>query len=97
MSLFQENDARLHSAWIPSLPFLVKHGRFTNVESDVKEAPPHLRVAVHECGMLATEVLARNRAGGHEESMQQLKQVLAQAAEETRFTRLTVIRKRASQ
>jgi hypothetical protein len=40
MSLFQENDARLHSSWVPSLSPLLKHGGFTNVESDVKEAPP---------------------------------------------------------
>jgi hypothetical protein len=103
MSLFQENDARLHSAWVPSLSSLLKHGGFTNVESDVKEAPPHLGVALHECGMLATEVLARNRAAENEESMQQLKQMLVQAAKETHegsvlaFTRPTVIGQKTSQ
>ncbi|KAG2001093.1 hypothetical protein GB937_010515 [Aspergillus fischeri] len=103
MRLFLENDARLHSAWVPSLPSLLKHGGFTNVVSDTKEAPPHLGVALHECGMLATEVLARNRAGENEENMQQLKQMLGQAAKETRegsvlaFTRLTAIGQKASQ
>jgi hypothetical protein len=53
--------------------------------------------------MLATEVLARNRAAENEESMQQLKQMLVQAAKETRegsvlaFTRLTVIGQKTSQ
>jgi hypothetical protein len=97
ISLFQKDDTRLHSEWVPSLPSLFKGGGFTNVESDVKEAPLHLRVALHECGMLATEVMTRDRAGGNEESMQQLQQMLARAAKENRdgsvlaFTRLTVI------
>ncbi|EAW07821.1 uncharacterized protein ACLA_025380 [Aspergillus clavatus NRRL 1] len=103
MSLFQSNDTRLHSGWVPGLPSLFTEHGFINVEADVKEAPPHLGVALHECGMLATEVLARNKAGGNEQMVQQLRQLLEEAAKETRegsvlaFTRLTVIGQKPSQ
>ncbi|GFG02124.1 hypothetical protein IFM61606_03483 [Aspergillus udagawae] len=103
MELFQANDTRLRSAWGASLPSLFAQSGFTNVESDVKDAPPHLAVALHECGMLATEVLARNKAGGNEQMVQQLRQTLAEAAKETRegsvlaFTRLTVVGQKLSQ
>jgi hypothetical protein len=103
MHLFQANDARLCSAWVPRLPSLLTQSGFTNVNCDVKEAPPHLRLALHECGMLATEVLARNKAGGNAQMVQQLRQMLAEAAEETRkgsvlaFTRFTVVGQKADQ
>ncbi|PKX94356.1 uncharacterized protein P174DRAFT_460432 [Aspergillus novofumigatus IBT 16806] len=103
MGLFQANDTRLRSAWGASLPSLFAQSGFTKVESDVKDAPPHLAVALHECGMLATEVLARNKAGGNEQMVQQLRQTLAEAAKETRegsvlaFTRLTVVGQKPSQ
>jgi hypothetical protein len=97
MELFQANDTRLRSAWGASLPSLFAQSGFVNVESDAKDAPPHLAVALHECGLLATEVLARNKAGGNEQMVQQLRQTLAEAAKETRegsvlaFTRFTVV------
>ncbi|GAQ10911.1 hypothetical protein ALT_8232 [Aspergillus lentulus] len=103
MELFQANDTRLRSAWGASLPSLFAQSGFNKVESDVKDAPPHLAVALHECGMLATEVLARNKAGGNEQMVQQLRQTLAEAAKETRegsvlaFTRLTVVGQKPSQ
>lgn len=103
LELFQANDTRLQSAWGASLPSLFEQSGFTNVESDVKDAPPHLAVALHECGLLATEVLARNKAGGNEQMVQQLRQTLAEAAKETRdgsvlaFTRLTVVGQKPSQ
>ncbi|GIJ84009.1 hypothetical protein Asppvi_002842 [Aspergillus pseudoviridinutans] len=103
MELFQANDTRLRSAWGASLPSLFAQSGFTNVESDVKDAPPHLAVALHECGLLATEVLARNKAGGNEQMVQQLRQTLSEAAKETRdgsvlaFTRLTVVGQKPSQ
>lgn len=96
MELFQGNDARLHSAWVPGLPKLFTKKGLINVEHDVKEAPPHLALAFHECGMLATEVLTRNKHGD-ERMVTMLMQTLSQAAKETRdgsylaFTRYTVV------
>lgn len=103
MQLFQANDTRLRTAWGASLPSHFAQSGFTNVKSDVRDAPPHLAVALHECGMLATEVLARNKVGGNEQMVQQLRQTLAEAAKETRqgsvlaFTRLTVVGQKPSQ
>jgi hypothetical protein len=103
MHRFQTNDARLRSAWASRLPSLFTQSRFTNVKCDVKEAPPHLGLALHECGMLATETLARNKAGGNPQMEQLLRQMLAEAAEETRrgsflaFTRFTVVGQKADQ
>ncbi|KAE8409563.1 hypothetical protein BDV37DRAFT_267760 [Aspergillus pseudonomiae] len=61
-------------------------------------APPHLALALHEVGLLATEVLTRNKASsGTEEVARVMKRTLAQAAKETRdgsylaFTRYTVV------
>ncbi|KAH1612256.1 hypothetical protein KXX21_002817 [Aspergillus fumigatus] len=103
MHRFQANDARLRSAWASRLPSLFTQSGFTNVKCDVKEAPPHLGLALHECGMLATETLVRNKAGGNPQMVQWLRQMLAEAAEETRkgsflaFTRFTVVGQKADQ
>ncbi|KAJ6024644.1 hypothetical protein N7540_005441 [Penicillium herquei] len=96
MKLFQGNDDRLAPAWVPELPGLLTSKGFADVESDAKECPPYLALAFHECGLLATEVLARNKEGG-KDGTSLLKQMLDQAAKETRdgsnlaFTRYTFI------
>lgn len=94
MNIFKGDDTRLRPAWVPTLPTLFAEGGLVDVATDIKEAPPYLALALHECGLLATEVLARNKTG-NEEAI--LKQALSQAAKETRdgsylaFTRHTVI------
>jgi hypothetical protein len=99
MDIFKGDDVRLRSAWVPTLPTLFAESGLINVTTDIKEAPPYLAVALHECGMLATEVLTRNKVG-NEERITVLKQTLSLAAKETRdgsylaFTRYTVIGQR---
>lgn len=96
MKLFQGNDDRLRTAWVPNLPGLFAKKEFGEVECDKKECPPHLALEFHECGLLATEVLVRNRESD-KDGVELLKQMLHQAAKETRdgsylaFTRYTII------
>jgi hypothetical protein len=47
MHLFQANDARLHSAWVPNLSSLFTQSVFTNIKSDIKEALAYLRLTLH--------------------------------------------------
>ncbi|KAJ5719782.1 hypothetical protein N7493_007360 [Penicillium malachiteum] len=97
MKLFQGNDDRLCTAWVPELPKLLTKRGFADVERDAKGCPPYLALAFHECGLLATEVLARNKEGAGNNGVNVLKQMLDQAAKETRdgsnlaFTRYTFI------
>lgn len=70
--------------------------------TDAREAPPHLALALHEVGLLATEVLARSKtSSGNDEAAEAMKQTLAQAAKETRdgsylaFTRYTVVARKS--
>ncbi|KAJ5100281.1 hypothetical protein N7456_006333 [Penicillium angulare] len=94
MQMFQGNDDRLRPTWVPKLGGLFSQKQFDKVETDAKECTPYHALAFHECGLLATEVLSRNKEG---EGAQMIKQMLNQAAKETRdgsflaFTRYTVI------
>ena len=96
MKMFQGNDDRLRTAWVPNLPELLTKMAFGAVECDKRECPPHMALPLHECGLMATEVLARNREGD-KDGAELLKQMLHQAAKETRdgsylaFTRYTVV------
>ncbi|KAK6838348.1 hypothetical protein RU639_000664 [Aspergillus parasiticus] len=98
MNMFKGNDSRLNSAWVPTLAKRFANKGLTDVITDAREAPPHLALALHEVGLLATEVLSREKASsGNEEAAKAMKQTLAQAAKETRdgsylaFTRYTVV------
>ncbi|CAI7677382.1 unnamed protein product [Penicillium pancosmium] len=96
MKLFQGNDDRLRTAWVPNFPVLLTKKEFSEVQCDKKNCPPHLALAFHECGLLATEFLARNKESD-KNGVELLKVLLHQAARETRdgsylaFTRYTVI------
>ncbi|KAJ5701385.1 hypothetical protein N7488_008933 [Penicillium malachiteum] len=97
MKLFQGNDDRLRPTWVPELPDLLTKKGFAEVERDAKECPSHLALAFHESGLLATEVLARNKEGADKDGVNVLKQMLDQATKETRdgsylaFTRYTFL------
>ncbi|KNG82022.1 hypothetical protein ANOM_010255 [Aspergillus nomiae NRRL 13137] len=98
MNQFKGNDNRLDSAWVPTLAKRLANKGLIDIVTDAREAPPHLALALHEVGLLATEVLTRNKASsGTEEVARAMKQTLAQAAKETRdgsylaFTRYTVV------
>lgn len=96
MELFQGHDPKLSPAWIANLPALFQQNKLLDIITDSKEAPPHLALALHECGLLATEVLTRNKAG-NSPKYAELKRVVEEAAAETRdgthlaFTRYTVV------
>lgn len=96
MKLFQGNDSRLSPAWIPTLPTQFQKAGFSDIITDKKDAPPHLSISLHECGLLATEVLTRNKAADNPKVVE-MKRVLEEAAKETRdgtrlaFTRYTFV------
>ncbi|KAI1829096.1 hypothetical protein N7451_012667 [Penicillium sp. IBT 35674x] len=96
LKMFQGNDNRLRPAWVPKLPGLFTKKQFQAVDRDAKECPPHLALSWHECGLLATEALARSKKADKDVAAM-FKQMLNQAAKETRdglylaFTRYTVI------
>ncbi|OGM39518.1 hypothetical protein ABOM_011940 [Aspergillus bombycis] len=69
MNQFKGNENRLDSAWVPTLAKRFADNELTDVITDAREAPPHLALALHEVGLLATEVLTRNKASsGNEEA-----------------------------
>ncbi|GAB1194919.1 hypothetical protein APSETT444_004171 [Aspergillus pseudonomiae] len=84
MNQFKGNDNRLDSAWVPTLAKRLANKGLIDIVTDAREAPPHLALALHEVGLLATEVFTRNKASsGTEEVARVMKQTLAQAAKET--------------
>jgi hypothetical protein len=70
-------------------------GQLHDVQTDVRDAPGQLTIAMHECNLMLHELLSRTT---RDESMaKELERLLTEAATETRdgacwaFTRLTVI------
>ncbi|KAI9038105.1 UMTA methyltransferase family protein, partial [Aspergillus affinis] len=59
LKLSQGDDARLRPTWVPNLPTLFRNQGLQDIEVDVKEAPPHVLVSMHECGLLIPELLIR--------------------------------------
>ena len=66
-----------------------------NVQSDVKEAPPHLALAMHECNLTIHELVARK--ANNKAFIDRLESLMPQVAKETRdgccwaFSRWTVV------
>lgn len=75
-----------------------KEGGLQDVRSDVRDAPMHLALAMHECSLLIHELVVRKTQ--NPEVAEGLQTLLPQAAKETRegscwaFTRWTVIGKK---
>jgi hypothetical protein len=93
--LAQAQDARLRPNWVPSLPRLFADHGLENVQSDVRDAPSYLELAMHECNLPIFELIARKT---HNEALaQSFKNLIPEAAKETRegscwaFTKWTVV------
>ncbi|KAL4815063.1 hypothetical protein BDW67DRAFT_186113 [Aspergillus spinulosporus] len=93
-------DARLRPTWVPSLPKLFETCGLGDVLTDIRDAPPHLALANHECNLVMHELIARktrSTAVG-----QRLAALMPQAMQETRagafwaFTRWTVVGRKAA-
>ncbi|KAE8374948.1 hypothetical protein BDV26DRAFT_268828 [Aspergillus bertholletiae] len=91
----QAQDARLRPTWVPRLPAYFEDIGMEGVEADVKDPPPHLALAKHECSLIIHELISRktqNTAVGEE-----LKWIIPEVARETQqgsywaFTRWSVI------
>ncbi|PWY90621.1 hypothetical protein BO94DRAFT_623364 [Aspergillus sclerotioniger CBS 115572] len=95
----QGQDARFHSTWVPRLPMIFEQLGLEEVQSDVKEAPPYMGVAKHECNLLIHELVARK---SHNAVVaQELKRIMPEVTEETQqgaywaFTRWTIVGRKA--
>ncbi|KAL6231681.1 hypothetical protein BDW75DRAFT_233397 [Aspergillus navahoensis] len=93
-------DARLWPTWVPSLPELFERCGLSDVQADIKDAPPYLALANQECNLVMHELIARKTrspAVG-----ERLAELMPQAVRETRagafwaFTRWTVVGRNAA-
>ncbi|KAI1126419.1 S-adenosyl-L-methionine-dependent methyltransferase [Nemania abortiva] len=75
-------DKRLTPTWVPRLPDLFSAAGLVAVQHDVKEAPPHIALAMHECSMSLHELIARQ--AGNKELLARVQDLLPKAARETR-------------
>jgi hypothetical protein len=95
LRLSQTQDARLKPTWVPKLTESFSQAGLEEVESDLREAKPHLALALHECGLMIPELIARKTQ--NEQVAQGIKELLPKVAEETRagscwaFTRWNVV------
>ena len=95
LTLSQGQDVRLSPTWVPSLAALFTDGGLRDVQSDVRDAAPHLALAMHECNLLIHELIARKTQ--NESLVQELTSFMPEIAKETRegscwaFTRRVVI------
>ncbi|KAH8157532.1 hypothetical protein CIB48_g10717 [Xylaria polymorpha] len=70
-------------------------GGLDQVEEDLREAPSHLAISMHECNLMLHELLARTTK--NEAMAKELEGLLVRVADETRkgacwaFTRFTVV------
>lgn len=93
--LNQGQDKRLSPTYVPSLASRFEAAGFENVKSEARDAPPHLALAMHECNMLISEILARKAK--NEKVMEMVKELLPRIETETRegscwaFTRWSVV------
>ncbi|KAE8154228.1 hypothetical protein BDV25DRAFT_126700 [Aspergillus avenaceus] len=96
LNLFKGSDTRLQPSWVPRLPGLFATCGLAEIVTDRRDAAPYLALPMHECGLLATEVMTRSREGGDEA----FRRTLGAAAKETRdgswlaMTRYTVVGRR---
>lgn len=60
LTVSQGQDSRLKPSWVPQLPGLFSTvGKLRDVQADVKNAPGHLAMAMHECNIAIHELLCR--------------------------------------
>lgn len=95
LHLSQGQDARLSPTWVPNLTTLFTNSGLGDVQSDARDAPPHLALAMHECSLPIHELIARKTQ--NEGVTHALTDLMPEIAKETRegscwaFTRWIVI------
>ena len=95
LALSQPQDPRLRPTWVPQLAYLCRTAGLEAVQADVREAPPHLALAMHECNLPIHELVARK--SGNAAVLQAVQDLMPQVVAETRqgacwaFTRWTVV------
>lgn len=80
--LSQGQDKRLSPTYVPSLSSHFETAGFDNVKYEPRDAPPHLALAMHECNLLISEILARKSK--NEKVMELVKGLLPRVESETR-------------
>ncbi|MCJ1457452.1 hypothetical protein MMC28_007820 [Mycoblastus sanguinarius] len=95
LKLSQGQDTRLNPTWVSNLATFFIAGGLGNVQSDVRDAPPRLALAMHECNLLIHELIARKTQ--NEGVTRGLTSLMPEVAKETRegscwaFTRWIVV------
>jgi hypothetical protein len=94
-------DDRLNPSWATQLPILCRDAGLTEVEVDVRDAPPHLVLAMQECNLIMHELIARKTK--NQALLQAIHDLMPQAVTEMRqgacwaFTRCTVVGRKKSE
>lgn len=95
LKLSQGQDARLSPTWVPDLASLFTNGGLGDVQTDIRDAPPHLAFAMHECNLMIHELIARKT---HNDGVvQELTSLMPEILNESRegpcwaFTRWVVV------
>jgi hypothetical protein len=100
LKVAQGQDVRLKPTWVPTLAASFAQAGLENVQSDARDSPPHLVLAMHECSLIAHELFARQFK--NEGVAQTVRSLMPEVARETRagfcwaFTRYTVIGRKPS-
>lgn len=95
LTLSQPQDDRLHPTWVPQLPKLYRAAGLAVVQEDVRDAPSHLALAMHECNLPIHELVARKSK--NKAVIEAVQDLMPQVEAETRqgatwaFTRWTVV------
>lgn len=95
LQLSQKQDSRLKPTWVPKLPAQFLEAGLKDIKSDVRDSPPHLALAIHECNLTIHELLARKFQNTG--LIAELQKLMPEVLKETRngcyyaFTRWTVI------
>ncbi|RAK84510.1 hypothetical protein BO79DRAFT_259285 [Aspergillus costaricaensis CBS 115574] len=100
MRLGRGADDRTTPHWVPEIPYFFQQAKLEEVQSDLKDAPPYMAVAKHECNLIVPEMLARTTQNSA--LSEKFSRLIPEAVEETHggaywaFTRLTVVGRKAS-
>ena len=100
MRLGRGADDRTTPHWVPEIPYFFQQAKLEEVESDLKDAPPYMAVAKHECNLIVPEMLSRTTQNSV--LSEKFSRLIPEAVKETQegaywaFTRLTVVGRKAS-
>ena len=93
--LSESHDERLRPRWVPSLASKLTAVGYEGVREDIRDAPPHLALALHDCNIMIHETFARKF--NNQERAQVLRELIPQVEQATKhgaclaFTRYTVV------